>query len=180
MDSSCPIAKKSINHSLGFLEKADLVLFVLDSSRRINKTDISVAGLIKNKKVIIVINKSDLACKLDMTPIKKLLPNAARVTVSALQRKGFHQLEKKIIREFFQNDITQNGEVLVSSVRQKNALQNCYRALHNAIGLLANKAYEECLIFEIKQALSALGEVVGRNIDEDVLNNIFSRFCIGK
>ncbi len=180
MDSSCVITQESVTRSLAFFEKADLVLFVLDASRKINKTDMDVAKKLKNKKVVIVINKSDLKNRIDVSGIVKMFPGAPRVKISALKKQGILSLEKKITEQFFKGAIVQSEELVISNLRQKKSLEECYGFINNAILLIADKGFEECLIFEIRQALNSLSELVGENINEDILDNIFNRFCIGK
>ncbi len=180
MDSSCVITQKSIDRSFAFLEKADLVLFVLDNSRKISKSDLDVARKIENKKVIIAINKIDLKSKLDISSVKKILPKSALVKISALKKQGLRMLEKAIVKMFFSKRAAKPGLVLISNLRQKEALLNCHRFLLNSISLLKERGYDECLVFEIRQAIEALDELAGKNTSGDILDNIFSRFCIGK
>lgn len=180
MDSSCVITRESVTRSLAFFEKADLVLFVLNAARKINKTDIDVAKKLKNKKVVIVINKSDLKNRIDVSGIAKMFPGAPKVKISALRKQGILSLEKKITEQFFKGAIVPSDELIFSNLRQKKSLEECYGFVNNAILLIADKGFEECLVFEIRQALNSLGELVGENINEDILDNIFNRFCIGK
>ncbi|MFH1460648.1 MAG: hypothetical protein ABIG64_09820 [Candidatus Omnitrophota bacterium] len=156
------------------------MLFVLDASRYTKKEDLEVAKKLKHKKVIIVVNKNDLKNKIDLTKIKALLPKAPSVYVSALKKKGLEKLEKEILKLFFQGDIFQKDEVIISNVRQKEAIARADKYLIDALKILESNKYEECVVFELKQALIALNEVIGENITEDILNAIFSRFCIGK
>jgi len=180
MDSSCVITRKSVARSLAFFQKADLVLFVLDSSRAINKTDIEVAGKLKDKRVVIVINKIDLKNRINPADIAKIFPGASKVKISALRKQGMAQLEKQIIAQFFKEGATAPEELAISNLRQKKSLVECLSFINNAILLIKNKGFDECLVFEIRQALNALGSLVGDNINEDILDNIFNRFCIGK
>ena len=180
MDSPCAITKESVARSLAFFKKADLVLFVLDSSRAINKADMDAAKRLKDKKIIIVINKSDLKSKIDLKDITKIFPDAPRVQISALCKQGMAQLEKKITAQFLKGETAQSEELIISNLRHKESLAECLQAINNAISLIKDKGFDECLIFEIRQALNALGALVGDNMTEDILDNIFSRFCVGK
>ncbi len=180
IDSKCLIAKKSVDKSLAFLNKADLVLFVLDASQKISKADSGVARQLKNKKVLIVINKIDLARKITLASIKKIMPKIPIVEISALKGFGIEKLKKEIVRLFFHGEIPKNDEFLVINIRHKQILENCRQNILKAIEIASTNGYDECLVFEIRQALYGLGEIVGENLDEHILNNIFSRFCIGK
>ncbi|MBU1086427.1 MAG: tRNA uridine-5-carboxymethylaminomethyl(34) synthesis GTPase MnmE [Candidatus Omnitrophica bacterium] len=180
MDSSCVITQESMNRSLACLERSDLVLWVIDGSRKIQKADLAVAKKIAGRKAIIVVNKNDLSLKVDLAQIKKNMPDAAIVKISALKKQGLDSLEKTIINMFFKGQIVGKDEFIISNIRQKQALEDCYKNIQAALGVVTEKGYEECLVFEIRQALDFLGQVVGDNITEDILSNIFSRFCIGK
>lgn len=180
MDSSCFITRESINRSVAFLNKADLILFILDGSRKINKADIDLAGKLKGKNLIIVINKSDLKLKINVKDIRKILGRASVVNISALKKIGLDRLKKQIVKLFFNGEIATQDTILISNLRQKEALEKSHRYIKQAISIAKGKGYEECLIFEAKQALDALDEVVGKQINDDILNTIFSRFCIGK
>ncbi|MBU4305886.1 MAG: tRNA uridine-5-carboxymethylaminomethyl(34) synthesis GTPase MnmE [Candidatus Omnitrophica bacterium] len=179
-DSSCEITQQSIRRSLLFLERSDLVLFVLDASRKLSEADMRVAERIKDKKVVVVINKTDLAQRLDITRVKKTLPKSPVIRVSALEKKGLPGLEKQIIRMFFRGEISAGSEMFVTTARQKEALENCYQALLSAVEAARGNHYDECLLFELRQAVHAVNDVIGANINENVLDAIFSRFCIGK
>jgi tRNA modification GTPase len=180
MDTSCVITKESMNRSLACLQRADLVLWVLDGSRKPKKADIEAAEKIKDKKVIVVINKNDLAQKITAGDLKKILPAWPKVRISALKKHGLKQLEKTVMKMFFQGKISKEEDFLISNIRQKNALAEAYNSINKAINAVKDNAFEECFVFEMKQALESLGEVIGDNVNEEILDNIFSRFCIGK
>jgi len=180
IDSKCLIAKKSVDRSLAFLNKSDLVVLILDASRKINRFDVDLAKKLKNKNVLIVVNKSDLPQKIKLDSINKILSKAPSVKISALTGKGVNQLKKRIVKMFFKAEIPKNDELLISNIRHKQALQSCYQSIINAIGVATSGGFDECFIFELRQALCELDNIVGQNLDEDILDNIFSRFCIGK
>ena len=157
-----------------------MILFVADGSRKIKKADIDVAEKIKDKKVIIIINKTDLALKVVPEKLKAMLPGSAVVKISALKKKGLSLLEDSIAKMFFKGQISGKEEFLISNLRQKESLTECYESIEKAVDVVSKQGFEECLVFEIRQALDCLGTVIGDNVDEDILDNIFSRFCIGK
>lgn len=180
MDSSCVITQASMTRSLACVEKSDLVLLVLDGSKKIQRADLAVAEKLQGRRAIIVVNKNDLAAKIDLSLIKKIMPNTGVIKISALKKQGLKMLENAIIKMFFKGQIVGADEFVISNIRQKEALEHCYKNIQSALGVVAAKGYEECLVFEIKQALDFLGQAVGDNINEDILSNIFSRFCVGK
>ncbi|MCP4650592.1 MAG: tRNA uridine-5-carboxymethylaminomethyl(34) synthesis GTPase MnmE [PVC group bacterium] len=180
MKSACVITQKSVDRSLIFLDKADLVLFVLDASRKINESDLRVAKQLKNKNVLIAVNKVDLKQKINIAAVNKLLPKASVIKISALRKSGIEKLKQQIVKLFFQGKVVKNDELLINNLRHKQVLEECYKNIMNAINIGLSNTYDECLVFEIKQVLSHLGEITGDNLSEDILDAIFSRFCIGK
>ncbi|MFH2146126.1 MAG: tRNA uridine-5-carboxymethylaminomethyl(34) synthesis GTPase MnmE [Candidatus Omnitrophota bacterium] len=180
IDTKCLITKQSVNRSLEFLKQADLALFILDGSRKLNRFDLALADKLKDKKVIVVVNKIDLPQKINVSILKKILPAAAKVEISALKGTGVGKLKDKIVKMFFHGDILKNDEILIASLRHKQALNSCQGALSRAISLEKEKGFSECVIFELRCATQCLADMVGEDLSEDILTNIFSRFCIGK
>lgn len=179
-NSQTLITKESVKRSLSFLEKADLGLLVLDVSRKLNSFDLRVARLLKNRRALIIVNKIDLPEKIDLASLKKILPKVPLIKICALKGLGIDKVKKKIFELFFQGKVWKNDEIVINNVRHKKILENCYQNIRSAISLIKAKENIECFVFEIRQAFSELAEIVGEDLSADILNNIFSRFCIGK
>jgi len=163
------------------IRQADLVLFVLDLSTQISKEDRIIAADIKDSKVIILGNKCDLKQKPALARIKKLVPQTpppAFIKISAKEGKGIASLEKLIYRKFIKGELNISDTVMVTDIRHKNALLKAYTAMKKALRAIG--ASEEFIALDLRQALDALGEIVGETTTEDILDRVFSRFCVGK
>ncbi len=165
------------------LKTADLVLFVIDLSTRISSEDRLIAKDIKGRKLIIAANKSDLKQKTTEAEIKKLFPHHKRIPIiklSATRRKGIKPLEKLIYNRFIKGGMNISDAVLVTDLRHKNALKNASDSINKSIKAIRDKSSEEFTALDLRQALDSLGEIVGRTTTEDILDRVFSRFCVGK
>ncbi len=179
-DSVCVIEQASVQRSLTMLDQADLVLFVLDGSRPLSDSDRAIVEKIKTRKIIVCLNKSDLAGKIEPGKIRKLMPVALVIKVSALSGNGMNELKTGISELFFKGRIRKDELPQVINLRHKQLLEECQSAVKRALGILRDFGYEECVAFELRQALDALSDVLGEDLGEEVLGSIFSRFCIGK
>ncbi|RKY36520.1 MAG: tRNA uridine-5-carboxymethylaminomethyl(34) synthesis GTPase MnmE [Candidatus Omnitrophota bacterium] len=180
MESECLITQKSVIRSFSVLEKADLVLYMFDASKKISESELQTAKKLKHKKVIIVLNKIDKPENINITRVKNILTYTPIVKISALNGLGISELKKQIVKYFFSGKILQNDEIIITNMRHKQILQRCLTNITNGLEIARNNGYDECLVFEIRQALDTLGEITGENVSEDILDNIFGRFCIGK
>ncbi len=172
-----------VQRSRKSLKTADLVLFVIDLSTKISKEDKLIAEDIKDQKVIIVANKNDLKQKTTETAIKKLFPPKKRIPlikISATRRKGIKPLEKLIYHKFIKDDLNISDTVIVTDLRHKNALQNAKESINKSIETIQKKSSGEFTALDLRQALDHLGEIVGQTTTEDILDRVFSKFCVGK
>lgn len=156
---------------------ADIVLWVVDNNDCYSPDDQRVWEAIREKQVLAVVNKTDLPTRLRKEPlIEKGLP---WVEVSALQGSGFDSLKEKL-HEICLSRGHQGGRMLVTNIRHRDALAQADRAVERAIGCITAQDSLEFVAFEIRQALHHLGEIIGVTCTDDILDRIFSRFCIGK
>lgn len=164
------------------LRAADLVLCVLDGSGCLDEEDMTILREARGKKTIVVINKSDLPRKIDETKALEVLGggDANAIPVSALYMSGLDLLRDAIFDAVVVGRIVPGEEVMVTNVRHLNALRRTRKHLSRSIKALRKDLSEEFVASDVRDALSALGEIVGETITEDVLDKIFSQFCIGK
>lgn len=172
--------KEAIRRSRKATKQASLVLFVLDGSCDLSSKDIAIAHSLLNRPVISVINKQDLPKKINLNRIKKLLPGKKLLSISALRNQGVEELEKEIADFIWKGKSSSNGEILITNVRHKQALYQAQQALKRAIKVLKIRQGAEVIALEVQEAQRSLGEIIGKISSEDVLNRIFSEFCIGK
>ncbi len=174
------VEKIGIQKSIEEAKDADLIIAIFDSSKELDKEDLEILKLIKNKKSIILLNKSDLKNVLDEN--NENLKNTSKniLKISALNKTGLEELYNKITEMFNLNEINLDNEVLITNIRHKNIIA---KATENV--KLANKAILDSMPIDIiaiyiKQILDDLGEITGEVVTEDIINEIFSKFCLGK
>lgn len=174
------IEEEAVKRSHLHIAGADLVLFVVDASWELTKEDENLMRVIGGQNVVAVLNKCDLPQKVDEHRIKKAFGLSKTVKVSALKRLGINELETVIVENVWRDKKINAHGLLVSNVRHIDALKKCRDSLIKAKELLRDRLSPEFVSEEIKVAVNFLDNITGRNIDADLLENIFSRFCIGK
>ena len=179
-DSDQEIERAGMERTRTKIAHADIILLVLDASRTLDHADHAVAGLLVNKKLIIVINKTDLPSAWEPQKLASLLPASCTVAVSARHHTGIEQLKQAISQMVGKHDGISPSDILIANARHRSALEKTRTALGQAItGLLCDRA-PELVAIDMHTALDALGEITGMTAAEDILEVIFSRFCIGK
>jgi len=176
-----PIEQEGIRRSDAAIATAELILFVCDASRPFGKEAIALGNRLHDKKKIIVLNKSDLPPAVDIHAIRACYPDDPVLACSAATGEGFPDLKKQMI-VLISSPIMGSGQdrPLVALLRHKDALAKSAEALQRAGQAAGNEAPVECIAADLREALNALGDIVGETTTDDVLNRIFSRFCIGK
>lgn len=174
-----------IKRSKKAIGNADLVLFVIDLSVPLSKDDENIAGIIAGKRYIIVGNKNDLKEVVKKSSINRLFPSSSErcpmVKISALKGTGIEQLKASIARLFTTcQERTRAESVLVTNIRHKEALRRAKEALSSAKKTCKNGGFYEFIALELRMSLDNLGEITGEVANEDILNEIFAKFCVGK
>lgn len=164
--------------------EADLIIYVTDSSRKLDENDRAIMEMLQGKKVIILLNKTDLepvtsekeleACK------KEWLPQAPVLPVSAKKEEGMELLEKTVREMFYQGKISFNDEVYITNARHKNLLTEARESLEQVENSIQSGMPEDFFSIDLMSACEALGEITGAQAGEDLVNEIFSKFCMGK
>ena len=172
------VEKEGVTRSWKFIEDADLVLWVLDCSEELSSEDQSILGRVPGGKTVAVLNKIDLKRRVDLEKIKEFYPTT--VDVSATKGWGLDQLEETIYNLFLGGEMSSSDRTLVTNVRHKDALRRAKESLINVIETARNGLSGEFLALDLRGALRNLGEIVGETTTEDILDVIFSQFCIGK
>jgi len=171
------IEKMGIDRTYNAIKNADLVLFLLDASEGLAEEDCRIAGLIDSKKIIFVLNKCDLGTKIAGSPFGR--PDAPAVKISALKNEGIEKL-KEIIYDTFITEGVNISEFLLTSVRHKTLLENAMESLEKAHQSAEKKMSDEFIAMDMRTALNFLGEITGDVTTEEILDRIFSNFCVGK
>ncbi|WP_334100231.1 tRNA uridine-5-carboxymethylaminomethyl(34) synthesis GTPase MnmE [Thermotoga petrophila] len=174
------VERLGIERTLQEIEKADIVLFVLDASSPLDEEDRKILERIKNKRYLVVINKVDVVEKINEEEIKnKLGTDRHMVKISALKGEGLEKLEESIYRET-QEIFERGSDSLITNLRQKQLLENVKAHLEDAIRSLKEGMPVDMASIDLERALNLLDEVTGRSFREDLLDTIFSNFCVGK
>lgn len=172
------VEQEGVNLTLERIPLADLVLFVVDGSRKFDDEDAMLLSVLGNCKVIVVLNKCDLSALLCLPPA---CDGWETVSISTKTGQGIEELKKAIRTAFLHGTATDSREyVALSQARHRDAMENAQAALVRFEEILAAGAALELLAWEIQEALHAVGEVTGETTPDEVLDLIFSRFCIGK
>ena len=178
--ASDEVEKIGIEKSIKQAEESDLIIAIFDSSKELTKEDIEILNLIKNKKSIILLNKADLKSVLTENDerIKSVSKNI--IKISALNKTGIDLLYKKISEMFNLNEINLDNDLLITNVRHKNIITKAIENAKKAIEALNMNMPIDIITIYIKDILEDLGEITGEVVTDDIINEIFSKFCLGK
>lgn len=160
-------------------EDADLILYVADSSRVLDESDEEILKLLEGKKALVLLNKSDLAPVITPKIMREKTGHPVLV-ISAKEGAGIQELEEKIRSLFFRGEVDFNDEVLITNLRQKQALMDTSKSLSMVIESIENGMPEDFFTIDLKDAYTALGFIIGEEIGDDLANEIFGKFCMGK
>ena len=159
------------------IENADMIIAVFDISRELTDEDYEIIELIKNKKSIIIINKVDLEEKWSE---KEVFEGKKVINISAKEKFGIEELENEIEELWKINNMSTNEDIIISNIRHKELILNALEEIDVAIDALKSDLPVDMVSINIKSILNHLGTIVGQNVDEQTINGIFSRFCLGK
>ena len=176
------------------LSDADLVLYLVDVREGMNEEDREILEACADKKVILLKNKSDLyseeqAEESEPGKAEKCAASTEserpdgivrEISFSAVTKEGLEELESLIVSLFENQEITENDEVLITSIRQKECLENADKALDYVFSGIENEESEEFLTIDLMEAYAELGKIIGEEVGEDVINRVFEKFCMGK
>lgn len=174
------LTKEGIERSRFYIKSADLILFLLDASAPLCRNDKRIAEEIKDKKVIVVVNKMDLPKELDIEKIRETLHDKKIIEISVTKKKNLRELEGAISEMVWGGEVTSDYTKLVTNARHKTLLMQARSALKKALRNVKNRVSAELIALDIKECIDSLGEITGETVDIDILDKIFSKFCIGK
>ena len=173
------VEKIGVDRAKSSAESADLILYVIDASLPLNENDFEIINMIQEKRVIILFNKSDLSTVIDETEVKKWIKKPI-VHVSAKQETGMMELTGLIKEMFYQGEISFNDEIYITNSRHLAALNDAYKSLEKVIESIDHLLSEDFYTIDLMDAYEALGRITGESMGEDLVNEIFSKFCVGK
>ena len=179
-EASDEVEKIGVEKSIKQANDADLIIAIFDSSKDLEEEDIEILNLIKGKKSIILLNKSDLNSKIDENDERFTSITENILKISALNKSGIDELYEKIAELFNLNEINLDNEILITNIRHKNIISKSLENVNKAKEALEINMPIDIITIYIKEILEYLGEITGEVVTEDIINEIFSKFCLGK
>ena len=173
------VEKIGVNRARDMAKEADLILYVVDSSRPLDENDEEIISMLDSRKAIVLYNKTDLEPKVDMKALKEIV-NRQVISVSAKEETGIRELEKEIKNMFFSGEISFNDEVYITNARHKEALMEAAESLRLVKNSIEMDMPEDFFSIDLMNAYESLGRIIGESVGEDLVNEIFSKFCMGK
>ena len=179
-EASDEVEKIGVEKSIKQAKDADLIIAIFDSSKDLTDEDLEILELIKNKKSIILLNKSDLNAKINENDSRctKITDNI--IKISALNKTGIDLLYEKISNMFNLNEINLDNDILITNIRHKNIISKSLDNVKKSKEALEMNLPIDIITIYIKNVLEDLGEITGEVVTEDIINEIFSKFCLGK
>ncbi len=174
------VEKIGISKSREIAKEADLIIAIFDSSKDLTDEDMEILNLIKGKKVIILLNKIDLNSKIDENDSRLLDVSRDIIKVSALNNLGIDKLYEKITDLFNLDQINLDNEVLITNLRQKDLITKAIEHIQVTKNTMSNNMPLDIVAISIKEILEDLGSITGDEVSEDIIDEIFSKFCLGK
>ena len=172
------VEKIGVNKAKEIAKKSDIIIAIFDSNKKLTYEDKDILELLKNKNAIILLNKIDLDRKIEIEEIKKY--NKPIVDISTRTRDGLDNLYDEISKMFKLNEIAIDGETIVSNERHKNIIINSRKNLDKARETIRNNMPIDIISTYLKEIIEELGKITGETVTEDVISEIFSKFCLGK
>ena len=175
------IEKIGVEKAKKYTKEADLIVYVFDSSVPMDENDIEIMKLIQDKKCIILFNKSDLESKISVEELKnKLDENVIIIKTSTKENTGIEDFENAVKELFFHGEISTDNEIMITNVRHKEALQETLNSLIQVKKSLEAEMPEDFYSIDLMSAYSSLGKIIGEEVEDDLVNEIFAKFCMGK
>ncbi len=182
-DTGDIIEEMGVKKSKELAKSSDLLIFVLDGSRPLESEDLEILSLSLNKKSIVIINKNDLDLVIDKNVINNFVDKRNIIEVSALKDEGssgIGKLLENLIGDMFSIGEIDAENAVISSQRNLESQKNALKSLEKALETIDSGLFGEFISIDLKDAYSYLSEITGETYDEDLINKIFSEFCLGK
>lgn len=173
------VEKIGVNKAKKYLEQADLVIYVVDTSTTLDENDFEIMEMLKERQTIILLNKSDLTPLTTAEEISKHV-DKKMIQISAKEQSGIDEFEDTIKEMFFTGEVSFNDEVYITNIRHKNSLQETLSSLQLVIRSIEDEMPEDFYSIDLMNAYEELGTIIGEAVEDDLVNEIFSKFCTGK
>lgn len=182
------VEKIGVDKARKYLKDADLVIYVVDTSTPLDENDFEIIGLLKDRKAIILLNKSDLSPLITKMEIKEAVEKQngrseepiRMISISAKEQTGIDELQQAVQEMFFSGEVTFNDQVMITNIRQKASLQEALSGLELVLQSVRDGMPEDFYSIDLMNTYEALGSIIGEAVEDDLVNEIFSKFCMGK
>lgn len=173
------IEQIGVERAKQMMEEADLILYVIDASSALDENDKEIMPLLKEKRVIVLLNKTDLKERITAEEVQRFLEKPV-IRISAKEEKGLSELADKIEQMFLTGGLSWNDEVYLTNLRQKAAMEEAKASLQKVEESILLGMSEDFYSIDLMDAYEALGRIIGESVGEDLVNEIFEKFCMGK
>lgn len=173
------IEQIGVERAKQMMEEADLILYVIDASSALDENDKEIMPLLKEKRVIVLLNKTDLQERITAEEVQRFLEKPV-IRISAKEEKGLSELADKIEHMFLTGGLSWNDEVYLTNLRQKTAMEEAKASLQKVEESILLGMSEDFYSIDLMDAYEALGRIIGESVGEDLVNEIFEKFCMGK
>ena len=174
------VEKIGIEKSKEIANEADLIIAIFDASKELTQEDLEILNLAKNKKTIIILNKMDLESKIDENDERLKAVSNSILKISALKKQGIEELYDEISNLFELNEINLDQDIVITNVRHKNLIEKALESVKKAKETMENKMPLDIIAIFIKDILEDLANITGEIVTDDIIDEIFSKFCLGK
>lgn len=174
------VERIGVERAKQLFEEADLVMMMMDSSTPVSKDDLTILSMIQKRKALIIINKTDLPTVLSQEDLPDWIDEHQILKISLLEKEGLDQLEEALESLIFNGEKKAKEKQMVTHIRHQQALENAYVALEEGIKALKQRMPLDFVQVDYQEAMDQLGIIIGESVKEDLIDHIFSNFCIGK
>lgn len=174
------IERIGIEKSKESFNRADLIIFIVDGSSPLSEEDRKIMSKLSGRKVIILVNKTDLGRKIQEEELRCMLPQGRLISASIKNNMGIEELEQEIVSMVYGGQIRQEESLLVTNVRHMELLEKARAAIGDASAMAENTEALDFIEVDVRRCWEILGEIIGESVTEDIIDQVFARFCLGK
>ena len=178
-DTDDVVEKIGVTRAMSAAEDADLIIYVVDGSRELDENDYQIMEFIKDRKAVVLLNKSDLEQVVSIDEIMEKSGHSI-IAISAKKESGIDKLEEEIKSLFYEGEIDFNDQVMITNVRHAQALREAYDSILMVKRSIEDEMPEDFYSIDLMNAYEKLGLIIGESVEDDLVNEIFSKFCMGK
>jgi tRNA modification GTPase len=179
-ETSDIIEQMGVEKTKEFVASADLILLLLDASLPLSEEDREVLAMLSGKQAIVLVNKTDLPVLLNLDEVYSYISDKKVLKISVMQGSGLGELEQVIVDMVYGGEIEQKEGAFITNLRQANLLEQAIQHLEAAVETIDQLMPPDCIVIDLKNSWDKLGEITGDTVGEDIIDQIFTQFCIGK